>query len=134
MKKQDNPIVSIITPTYNSSKYIQETIESVLAQTYTQWELVITDDYSNDNTVDIIKYFQSKDSRIKLHQLEKNFGAALARNNSIKNSKGGFLAFLDSDDVWHKEKLQSQLKFMGSEIHFSFTAFQYIDRSSVIKK
>ena len=133
MKKQDNTLVSIITPTYNSSKYIKETIESVLEQTYTQWELVITDDCSSDNTANIVKHFQSTDSRIKFYQLEKNSGAAVARNNSIKNSKGVFLAFLDSDDLWYETKLQSQLKFMGSEIHFSFTAYQYIDKSSVIK-
>lgn len=128
-----NELVSIITPTYNSSKYVGESIKSVLNQTYQNWEMLITDDCSTDNTVDIIEYYQTKDNRIKLFKLEANSGAALARNNSIKNSKGVFLAFLDSDDIWSKNKLYSQLKFMGSEIDFSFTSYQYIDKFSIIK-
>ena len=126
-------MVSIITPTYNSSKYIEETIQSVLNQTYTNWELLITDDCSSDNTIQIIEAYQAKDKRIKLFRLETNSGAAVARNNSIAKSKGRFIAFLDSDDLWHFSKLENQLSFMGQEIDFCFTAYQYMDEYSVRK-
>jgi glycosyltransferase involved in cell wall biosynthesis len=105
-------LVSIITPTYNSEKFITETIESVINQSYTNWEMLITDDCSNDNTIDIVKFYQSKDSRIKIFQLKNNSGAAIARNNSINNSKGRYVAFLDSDDLWFKNKLELQIEFM----------------------
>jgi teichuronic acid biosynthesis glycosyltransferase TuaG len=105
-------LVSIITPTYNSEKFIAETIESVIKQSYTNWEMLITDDCSNDNTIDIVKFYQSKDSRIKIFQLKNNSGAAIARNNSINNSKGRYVAFLDSDDIWLENKLTFQIEFM----------------------
>jgi len=105
-------LVSIITPTYNSEKFISETIKSVLNQTYTNWELLITDDLSTDNTVAIVESHAKNDSRIKLFKLEKNSGAAIARNNSINNSRGRYIAFLDSDDLWLLNKLELQIEFM----------------------
>lgn len=105
-------LVSIITPTYNSEKFISETLKSVLNQTYTNWELLITDDLSTDNTVAIIESHAKNDSRIKLFKLEKNSGAAIARNNSIHNSRGRYIAFLDSDDLWMLNKLELQIEFM----------------------
>ncbi|PYZ92541.1 glycosyl transferase [Salipaludibacillus keqinensis] len=126
----NNPVVSVITPSYNSAQYISETINSVLAQTYPDWEMIIVDDCSKDQTVQIIKDFQRKDNRIKLIQLEKNQGAAVARNTAIRASQGRFLAFLDSDDQWMPEKLEKQRHFMESnEIAFSFTQYVTIDEA-----
>lgn len=105
-------LVSIITPCYNCSKYIAQMMDSVLAQTYTNWELLITDDCSTDNSCEIVTDYSKKDSRIKLFRLEHNSGAGVARNNSIKEAQGRYIAFLDSDDMWKPEKLEKQLKFM----------------------
>ncbi len=105
-------LVSIITPTYNSSLYIEATIQSILEQTYSNWELLITDDCSDDNTIDIIQKYVKKDSRIKLFCLSKNSGAGVARNNSIREANGRFIAFCDSDDRWLPDKLEKQLVFM----------------------
>ncbi len=115
-------LVSIIMPSYNAAKYISEAIESVITQTYTSWELLITDDRSSDNSRDIIKYYTETDSRVKLFCLKENSGAGVARNNSIKKAKGRFIAFLDSDDRWKPNKLEVQIKFMldnGYELTYS---------------
>ncbi|MEK1310452.1 glycosyltransferase family 2 protein [Limosilactobacillus fermentum] len=103
-------LVSIIMPCYNGEKFIKETIESVLAQTYTSWELLIIDDGSKDSSVDIIKSYQ-QDQRIKLIQ-QANAGSAAARNNGIRQSKGQYMALLDSDDLWLPEFLEKQVNFM----------------------
>lgn len=119
-----NELVSIITPCYNSSKYIGQMIESVIAQTYTNWELLITDDCSSDNSREIVENYSKTDLRIKLFKLETNSGAGIARNNSIKKAKGRFIAFLDSDDMWKPEKLERQLAFMlenGYQFSHSYT-------------
>lgn len=116
--------ISIITPAYNAERFIGETIESVLAQTYTNWEMLITDDCSKDQTIDIIKSYQQIDERIKLVQLEENSGSAIARNTSMDHATGSFLAFLDSDDQWLPGKLEKQLDFMlEKDIAFSFTKY-----------
>ena len=117
-------LVSIITPSYNSADFIAETIESILSQTYSNWELLITDDCSTDNTYDIVSKYIQNDNRIKFFQLEKNSGAGVARNNSIKEAKGRFLAFCDSDDCWYSEKLEKQLKFMVDN-GYEFTCTSY---------
>ena len=109
---KDFDLVSIITPSYNSSSFIAQTIESILSQTYVNWELLITDDCSTDNTRDIVEYYQRKDSRIKFFQLKQNAGAAVARNHSIRMARGRYIAFCDSDDRWYPEKLEKQLAFM----------------------
>ncbi len=106
------PQVSIITPCYNSADFIAETIEAIQAQTYTDWELLITDDCSKDNTVNIVEEYAKDDSRIKLFVLEKNAGGGAARNNSIANASGRYIAFCDSDDRWYANKLEKQIEFM----------------------
>lgn len=127
-------LVSIITPSYNSSKYIEETIASVQAQTYSYWEMLITDDGSTDNSFEIIKKICKKDSRIKLFSI-KNAGPAVARNNSIKHAKGKYVAFLDSDDLWMPNKLALQIKFMvKNNFNFTFTSYMMIDEKSNIIK
>ncbi|MGY5352985.1 glycosyltransferase family 2 protein [Wenyingzhuangia sp. IMCC45533] len=107
----EQPLVSIITPCYNSEDFISETIKSVIYQSYNNWEMLITDDGSNDSSKSIIRKYIEKDSRIRLFEIS-NSGAAVARNHSIKNAKGRFLAFLDSDDVWMPHKLEKQINFM----------------------
>lgn len=120
--------VSIITPTYNSAKYVAETIESVLAQTYQDWEMLITDDCSTDNTWEILSEYANKDARIKIFRLDKNGGAGVARNNSIKQAKGRFITFIDSDDLWHPNKLERQVSFMlEHNIPLSFCSYTLFD-------
>ena len=104
------PKVSIITPSYNSSEFIEETIKSVLAQTFQDWEWLITDDKSSDNTAEIIKKYG--DPRIKLQVLEQNGGAGNARNKSLERASGRYIAFLDSDDLWYPEYLETMIGFM----------------------
>lgn len=125
-----NPTVSIIVPSYNVSKYIGTAIDSVLAQTYNDWELLITDDASTDNTCEIVEQYVVKDPRIHLYCLPSNMGAGVARNNSIAKAKGRYIAFLDADDWWYPEKLEKQLSFMHENgYEFTFTAFEYADSS-----
>ena len=122
-----NELVSIITPSYNTANYIQETIECVLAQTYTNWELIIVDDCSSDNTDEIVKAYLT-DERIKYFKNEKNCGAAYSRNRALQEAKGKWIAFLDSDDLWNSEKLEKQIAFMQEHnCHFSYTNYTEID-------
>lgn len=119
-------LVSIITPAYNAAAYIAETIESVIAQTYTNWEMLIVNDCSKDNTAEIIQNYAAKDKRIKLINLKQNSGAAVARNTAIQNAKGRYIAFLDSDDLWKKEKLQKQIEFMQQNGYaFTYTSYEH---------
>ena len=99
-------------PAYNSEAFIANAIDSVIEQTYNDWEILIVDDCSIDSTVDIVKEYSNKDERIKLFEKKENKGAGFARNWAIKESTGRFLAFLDSDDFWHKDKLRKQLEFL----------------------
>lgn len=118
------PTVSIITPTYNSADFVAETIVAIQAQTYTDWELLITDDCSTDNTVEIVKKFAEQDARIKLFVLETNGGGGVARNNSIEQAQGRYIAFCDSDDRWYPEKLEKQLAFMQQkDCALSYTSY-----------
>lgn len=103
-------LVSIITPTYNCAKFIGVTIESVLNQTYQNFEMIIVDDASKDNTEEVVKSF--KDKRIKYIRLSKNSGPAVARNRAMEEAKGKYMAFLDSDDLWKREKLEKQINFI----------------------
>lgn len=124
-------LVSIIMPAYNSEKYIGETIESVLAQTYQNWELLIVDDCSTDRTPNIVRSYLAKDSRVKYYRLSQNLGAAAARNKAMYEATGEYMAFLDSDDLWYKEKLQKQTDFMNQEkINFSYTSYERIEECS----
>lgn len=120
-----NDLVSVIMPSYNCAEYIAHSIESVIKQTYPHWELLITDDCSTDNTVEIVKQYIQKDNRIKLFVLKDNSGAAVARNNSIKEAQGRYIALLDSDDLWLPEKLEKQLAFMQNN-GYEFCYSSYI--------
>ena len=120
-----NELVSIIMPAYNASKYIAESVDSVLAQTYQNWELIIIDDGSKDNTAEIIGNYTDK--RIKFYKNETNLGVSAARNKAIQIAQGSWTAFLDSDDRWSEEKLERQLKFAEqNEAEFTFTASAFI--------
>lgn len=126
-----NDLVSVIMPAYNCAKYIGASIESVIAQTYTNWELLITDDCSTDDTVEIIKRYAEQDKRIKLFIQERNGGAGLARNNSIEKAKGRYIAFLDSDDRWVANKLSKQISFMKEhEVVLSYSSYFKCDEES----
>ncbi|EJS75292.1 glycosyltransferase family 2 protein [Bacillus cereus] len=119
--------ISIIVPTYNASKFIEETIHSVLNQSFQDWELIIIDDCSTDNTVQKLNEFKKSDQRIRVKVLEENSGAAIARNMGIDMAKGRYIAFLDSDDLWLPKKLEKQLDFMKkNNIAFSFTGYEII--------
>ena len=125
------PLISIVTPNYNCGRFIAQTIESVLAQTYKNWEMFIIDDCSTDDSYSIAVEYAKKDSRIKVFQNEKNSGAAVSRNKAIELSQGEYLAFLDSDDLWMPEKLELQLKFMQeNNCDFSFTEYEHIDEDN----
>ena len=125
-----NSLVSIITPSYNSSKFIKDCVASVFSQTYKNWEMIIVDDCSKDNSKEIILELSTKDKRIKSIFLKKNVGAAEARNTAIRQSKGKYVAFLDSDDIWNPKKLEKQLSFMNeNEIAFSYTAYQFMSEN-----
>lgn len=120
-------LVSIITPSFNSEKFISDTIQSVKNQTYQNWEMIIVDDCSTDKTVSIIEEFLH-DNRIQLHRLDKNSGTGVARNTAISIAKGRYIAFLDSDDLWKPDKLQKQVEFMVSKNQpFTFSYYECID-------
>ncbi|MFI0490942.1 glycosyltransferase family 2 protein [Flavobacterium sp.] len=133
MKKpinMENPLVSIITPTFNSEKFITQTIKSIQDQTYINWEMIIVDDCSSDKTVSIIADFVKLDSRIQLFQLEKNSGTGIARNYALTKTKGRYISFLDSDDLWKPEKLEKQINFLlTNKLPFTFSFYECIDES-----
>jgi teichuronic acid biosynthesis glycosyltransferase TuaG len=117
--------VSVITPSYNSAKYIAETMESVLAQTYRNWEMLIVDDSSSDITCEIVRRYMEKDGRIKLYRMPVNSGPSKARNLGIEKAMGRYIAFLDSDDLWKPEKLEKQIAFMQARnAVLSYTAYE----------
>lgn len=121
-----NGLVSIITPTYNSAKYIAETIQSVQNQTYQNWEWIIIDDGSSDTTWELINSLS--DSRIKSFKLDENSGPGIARNIAIQQAQGNYIAFLDADDVWKPEKLAKQLQFMEEEnLPMTFSFYEQMD-------
>lgn len=125
MKKD---LISIIVPVYNSEKFIENTIESVINQTYDSWELILVNDCSTDKSEEIIKKYIN--DKIKLINLERNSGAAVARNKGIEVANGKYIAFLDSDDVWKKEKLEKQINFMkNNKCVFSFTGYEFADEN-----
>ena len=125
-------LVSIIMPSYNTAEFIEQTIKSVLAQTYKSWELIIVDDCSTDNTDEVVKQFLT-DKRIKYLKNEQNSGAAVSRNRALREAKGKWVAFLDSDDLWMPEKLMWQIKFMKKHgYHFSYSEINENGNSSGI--
>ncbi|MDY0989968.1 putative teichuronic acid biosynthesis glycosyltransferase TuaG [Flavobacterium sp. ACN2] len=123
-----NDLVSILTPTYNTEKFIRSTIESAQNQTYTNWEMILVDDASTDNTVAIIEEFVKKDSRIKLFKLPENRGNGFARNAALEKATGKYIAYLDADDLWFPEKLEKQIQFLkANNLHFTFSFYDSID-------
>ncbi|OXA80605.1 Glycosyltransferase involved in cell wall bisynthesis [Flavobacterium aquidurense] len=121
-------LVSIITPTYNAEKFITETLKSVKNQTYQNWEMILVDDASTDETVKIISDFAEKDSRIKLFKLEKNSGNGFARNIALEKAVGKYIAYLDADDLWFPNKLEKQVEFLKTNnLPFTFSFYDCID-------
>jgi glycosyltransferase involved in cell wall biosynthesis len=124
----DRPLVSIITPLFNAEKYIHETIRSILDQTYSNWEHIVVDDASSDASVVVAKRSFNNDSRFKLIQLENNRGAAYCRNYATEQAQGEYIAFLDSDDLWHPQKLELQIQIMENDLlSVTFTNYLHID-------
>lgn len=132
--KNNKPLVSVIMAAYNADKYIAEAIESILSQTYSNWELIIADDVSNDRTAEIIDSYKKKDNRIKSMRLDKNSGSVIARNVAIEKSLGKYLAILDSDDVALPDRLTTQVEFLESnkDIDFVGSYVELIDESGEI--
>lgn len=125
--KADHPFVSIITPSYNSKLTIEATVDSVKKQTFQDWEMIIVDDCSIDETQEKLADIQATDERIHIKHLEKNGGAAVARNVALQSARGRYIAFLDSDDCWKPEKLAKQIDFMKTNRHaFTFTGYECI--------
>ena len=123
-------LVSVIMPSYNTGRFIGESIESVMAQSYSEWELIIVDDCSTDDT-DMVVGGYLADGRIRYLKNEKNSGTAVSRNRALREAKGKWIAFLDSDDVWEPEKLQRQIAFMNENgCHFTYTNYVEMDEKS----
>ena len=121
-------MVSIIMPSYNTAAFVADTIKSVLAQTYTNWELIIVDDCSSDNTMEVLNAITHPS--IRLFQNEKNSGAAVSRNRALREARGKYIAFLDSDDLWAPDKLEKQIAFMKQNGYaFSYTCYNEIDEN-----
>lgn len=122
-----SPVVSIVMPSFNAARFILPSIESVVAQTHTDWELLVVDDASSDETATLVREKYATDDRVKVIALTENQGAAVARNTAIGLAKGRFIAFLDCDDLWLPEKLEVQLSWMlERRCYFSFTAYERI--------
>ena len=123
-------LVSIVVPVYNSEKFIKETVETVRAQDYQNWELLLVNDCSTDNSKDEIKKYEKEDSRIRLIDLKENSGAAIARNTGMKEAKGKYIAFLDADDLWKNTKLKKQIEFMQkNDYEFTYTGYEFADEN-----
>lgn len=129
-----NELVSIIVPVYNARKFIRETMDSVMAQTYPSWELLLIEDVSTDGTAAVIEEYvrEKEEQRIRLIRQPENRGAARARNRGLEEAKGRYIAYLDADDLWEPEKLQHQLLFMEkNEAAFCFTGYEFADECGV---
>lgn len=125
-----DPLVSIITPTYNCESTINATINSVVSQTYDNWEMIIIDDCSSDDTIKIVNDWLTKDNRITLIQLKTNSGASIARNHGMKIAHGKYVAFLDGDDTWSNNKLEKQIEFMmRNNLAMTYTPYYICDQS-----
>ena len=127
-------LISVIMPSYNCGEYVEETIRSVQAQTCQNWEIIFIDDCSSDGTMKKVLSMGKEDSRIRVFQNSENSGAAVSRNKALRESKGRWIAFLDSDDIWEPTKLEKQVKFMEEHDYaFSYTDYQEIDEHSQLK-
>lgn len=124
----DEPLVSIITPVYNAESFLEDTFNSVMSQKYQNWEWILVDDVSSDNSLEVIKRLQLEEPRIKIIQNQYNMRAANSRNIAVKAAKGRFIAFLDADDFWTKNKLADQIRFMLDKHHiFTYTSYEFAD-------
>lgn len=122
-----SPLISVVVPSYNSEKYIGDCIKSILSQSYSNFELIVVDDCSTDNTLGVLAPFR-KDKRVKVFVNDVNKGAGVCRNIGIENATGSYLAFIDSDDLWSEFKLENQLEFMQkNQASITFTPFSLID-------
>lgn len=122
------PLVSIVTPIYDCEKFIALTIESIVDQTFQNWELIIVDDCSKDSSLNIVQSYADRDHRIRVLRLEKNSGAAVARNTAIEAARGRYIAFLDSDDTWLPYKLERQLSFMEKfSVAFCYSSYHKVN-------
>lgn len=127
-------LVSIIMPAYNAERFIEDSIKSVISQSYTEWELIVIDDGSTDSTQEIVQEYIDKDPRIILIHTLINGGVAEARNTGFKKASGRFIAFLDSDDTWESDKLSIQVNSMiANDSHFSFTSYSVMDETGSSK-
>lgn len=125
---KESNLISIITPVYNASRFLEKTAESVFKQTYSNWEWVLVDDCSTDNSWEILTSLQKQDSRIKIFKNIENLKSGKTRNFAIKKANGTYIAFLDSDDLWHPEKLSIQIAFMiNNGYNFTHTSYGYVD-------
>ena len=130
-----NKKVSIITPVYNSEIYIKKCIDSVRAQTYTNWEMLLSDDCSTDSSVEVISEYLKKDYRIKLITSRVNSGAGIARNKAIESASGRYIAFLDCDDFWQKDKLTKQVEFLQKEnLGLAYSQYYVVEGDNNVPK
>lgn len=130
----NKPNVSVITPVYNAEKFLKETIDSVLKQTYKDYEYLLVDDCSTDSSADIVKEYVENDNRVKYIKLKENSGAAVARNTGLEHAQGRYIAFVDSDDLWYPEKLEKQLTFMQENNEaFTYTKYEHITEDGEIQ-
>lgn len=121
-------LVSIVMPSYNCGKYVEQTIRSVQEQTYQSWEIIFVDDCSTDDSVARVMAMKEKDDRISIYHNFKNIGAAASRNIALRHAKGRWIAFLDSDDLWEPTKLERQIRFMEeNDYKFSYTYYEEMD-------
>lgn len=119
-------LVSVIMPTYKCGRFIEESIKSIQNQTYRVWELIVVDDCSGDDTVSIVQDLMKTDRRIQLYSNSSNSGAAVSRNVALRNAKGRWIAFLDSDDLWEPTKLEKQIRFMEDN-GYAFSYHEYVE-------
>jgi len=125
-----NDLVSVVMPAYNCEKYITDSINSVIKQTYTNWELIVIEDCSRDNTLNVINDLQLLDNRIRVYKNSENSGVSKTRNKGIAEAKGDWIAFLDSDDLWEENKLDVQMQYAKkNNANFLFTGVRYIDEN-----
>ena len=130
LKNAEAPLVSVIMPAYNAQRFIREAIDSVIAQTHADWELLVLDDGSSDDTCAVVEDMAAKDERIRLIKNPSNMGVAKTRNRGLDLCRGDYVAFLDSDDIWHPEKLTSQISVMKSkDARLAYTSYAIVDEN-----
>lgn len=128
MRATTKPLVSIVTPVYNSAKYLEATLQSVQGQEYENWEHILVDDQSKDASLKILEEWSRNDKRYRIYKNEVNSGSGVARNLAISKAKGKYIAFLDADDLWHPQKLKLHVQYMiENKALFSHTSYGYID-------